>query len=181
MIKALSETKLKPETNTTPETKPKPQTPKSELKQEPEIRVNKRKLKKKLRKDFDELRHTFSKKEIDRYRKAFDNVKNYKNLSISEIKEASKNLTKSKNSLRFKTFCGNINSVDYEDLHNYDDNYDLADDDEYKKIGSIRTLFKELDSDYYKPIRTDGGFAGRINDYKEYTSKGDRYENLSPK
>ena len=49
------------------------------------------------------------------------------------------------------------------------------------KIGSIRTLFKEFDSDCYKPIRTDGGFAGRNNNYIEYTSKGDRYENLSPK
>ena len=44
----------------------------------------------------------------------------------------------------------------------------------------ISTLFKELDRDYYKPVRTDGGFAGR-NNYIEYTSKGDRYENLSPK
>ena len=87
MIKALSKTKPKLEP------KPKPQTPKPEPK--PEIRVNKRKLKK-LRKDFDELRHKFSKKEIDRYRKAFYNVKNYKNLSISEIKKAGKSLTKLK-------------------------------------------------------------------------------------
>ena len=49
LIKVLSETK--PETPKTP--KPKP-----------EIRVNKKKLKK-LRQDFDELRHKFSKKEID--------------------------------------------------------------------------------------------------------------------
>ena len=70
LIKALSE----PE----PETKPK-QTPKPEPEPKPEIRVNKRKLKK-LRKDFDELRHKFSKKEIKEYRKAFYNVKNYKNL-----------------------------------------------------------------------------------------------------
>ena len=75
---------------------------------------------------------------------------------------------------------GNVDSVDYDDLDNYDDNYDFADDDEYRKIGSIRTLFKEFDRDYYKPIRTDGGFAGRNNNYIEYTSKGDRYENLSP-
>ena len=34
-------------------------------------------------------------------------------------------------------------------------------DDEYRKIGSIRTLFKELYRDYYKSIRTDSGFAGR--------------------
>ena len=50
LIKALSE--------------PKPEPPK------PEIRVYKRKFKK-LRKGFDELRHRFSKKEINRYRKAF--------------------------------------------------------------------------------------------------------------
>ena len=38
---------------------------------------------------------------------------------------------------------------------------DFADDDKYRKIGSIRTLFREFDSDYYKPIRTDDGFAGK--------------------
>ena len=67
----------------------------------------------------------------------------------------------------------------YDNLDNYHDNYDFA-DDEYKKIGSIRKLFKEFDRDYYKPIRTDDGFAGRRNNYIEYKSKGDRYENLSP-
>ena len=30
-------------------------------------------------------------------------------------------------------------------------------------------------------MRTDGGFAGRNNNYIEYTSKGDSYENVSPK
>ena len=156
----------------------KPETPKPE-KTKLEIRVNKRKFKK-LRKYFDELRHKFSKKEIDRYRKAFYVAKNKKYLSESEIKKTNKNLTKLKKSLRFKKFRGNIDSVNYEDLDNYDYNYDFADDDEYRKIGSIRTLFKEFDRDYYKPIRTDGGFAGRNNNYIEYTSKGDRYENLSP-
>ena len=54
LIKALSEPK--------PET-PNPETPKPKPKPEPklEIKVDKRKLKK-LRKDFDELRHKFSKK-----------------------------------------------------------------------------------------------------------------------
>ena len=57
LIKALSKPEPEPKT-----LKPEPETePKSEPK--PEIRVNKRKLKK-LRKDFDELRHKFSKKEI---------------------------------------------------------------------------------------------------------------------
>ena len=91
LIKALSEPK--------PEI-PKPEIPKPEIprlktpklissklkiskskipkpKPRPEIRVNKKKLKK-LRKDFDELRHKFSKKEIDRYRKVFYDAKNKK-------------------------------------------------------------------------------------------------------
>ena len=129
---------------------------------------------KKLRKDFDELRHKFDKKEIDRYRKAFYNVKNYENLSISKIKKASKSLTKLKISLRFKNFRCNIDSLNYEDLDNYDYNYNFADDDEYRKIESIRTLFKELDRDYYKPIITDSGFAGRNDNYVEYTSNANR-------
>ena len=218
LIKALSEPKSespKPEISkpeiTKPETLkteiPKLKTPKlissklkiSKLKipkpkPRPEIRVNKKKLKK-LRKDFDELRHKFDKKEIDRYRKAFFEVKNYENLSPSKIKKVSKSLTKLKKSLRFKNFLGNIDSVNYrlkkflgnidsvnyEDLDTYDYNYDFADDDEYIKIGSIRTLFKELDRDNYKPIRTDDGFPGRNDSYIECTSKADRYESLSPR
>ena len=66
LIKVLSETKpetAKPKTPK-PETPkletPKPETPKTP-KPKPEIRVNKMKLKK-LRQDFDELRHKFYKK-----------------------------------------------------------------------------------------------------------------------
>ena len=200
LIKALSESdpkpnpkselKTKPKSETPkPETKPK-QTPKTKPKQtaktkpksEPkmEIKVNRKKLEK-LRKDFDELRHKFSNKdEIKEYRKAFYNAKKYK-LSESEVEEVRKNLNKLKKSLKSKKFQGNIDSVDFKDLGNSDCDYDFADDDEYRKIGSIRTLFKEFDRDYYKPIRTDDGFAGRRNNYIEYKSKGDRYENLSPK
>ena len=81
----------------------------------------------------------------------------------------------------FKNFHGDIDSVDYDDLDSYDYNSDFSDEDEYRKIGSIRTLFREFDRDYYKPIRTDSGFVVRNDNYMEYTSKGDRYENLSPK
>ena len=108
LIKALSEPKeiAKPEI---PEI-PKPKIPKSKIpklkksklkisksetprpKPRPKIRFNKKKLKK-LRKDFDELRHKFDKKEIDMYRKAFYDVKNYDKLSISKIKNTNKNLT----------------------------------------------------------------------------------------
>ena len=145
----------------------------SEPKPKPKIIINKKKLEE-IRKDFNELRHKFSKKEADEYRKAFYVIKNYKHLSISEIEEARKNLYELRESLRFKKFHVDIDSVDYDDLDNYDDNYDFADDDEYRKIGSIRTLFKEFDRDYYKPIRTEDHFAGRRKNYIEYKSKGDR-------
>ena len=58
----------------------------------PKIKIDKKKLEE-IRKDFNELRHRFSKKEIDMYRKAFYDLKNYGYLSASEIKEAGKNLT----------------------------------------------------------------------------------------
>ena len=94
----------------------------------PKIRINEKKLEE-IRKDFNELRHMFPKKEVDKYRKAFYGIKNYRHLSTSE--------------LRFKKFHGSIDTVDYDDLDNYYDNYD----------------------DDYKPIRTDSGFAGRNNNY----------------
>ena len=53
----------------------------SELK--PKIRINNKKLKELDELDFDELRHKFFKTEIKEYRKAFYDIKNYKNLSES--------------------------------------------------------------------------------------------------
>ena len=107
----------------------------------PKMGINKKKLEE-IRKDFNELRHNFSKKEIDEYRKSFYDIKNYRYLSASEMEEAKENLNELEKSLKFKKFHGNVDSVDYDDLDNYDDNYDFADDDEYRKIGSIRRLFK---------------------------------------
>ena len=75
LIKALTEKAPKtPKLET-----PKPQKTKVE-KTKLEIRVNKRQFKK-LSEDLDELRHKFSKKEMDRYRKAFYVAKNKKYLS----------------------------------------------------------------------------------------------------
>ena len=65
LIKAVSEpepgTKPKPDTKPNPEPEPEPKI---------EIKFNRRRLKK-LRKDFDELIHKFSKTEIGEYRKSF--------------------------------------------------------------------------------------------------------------
>ena len=58
-------------------------------KPKPKIRINKKKFEE-IRKDFNELRHKFSKKEIDKYRKTFYDIKNYKHLSESEIEELEK-------------------------------------------------------------------------------------------
>ena len=80
----------KPQTSKTPKPET-PKTPKPKL----EIRVNKKKLKE-LRQNFDELRHKFSKKEMDRYRKAFYVAKNKKYLSKSEIKKTNKSFNKLK-------------------------------------------------------------------------------------
>ena len=173
MTKAFSKSESKSKPKTKPETKPKPK-----LEPELEIKVNKKKLK--VLKDFDELRHKFSNKdEIREYRQHFYDAKRCK-LSESKMKKLNKSLNKLKKSLKFKKFHSNIDRVDYEDFDNYDDNY-FADDDKYRKVGSIRKLFQQFDRDYYKPIKTDAGFAGRKNNYIEYKSKGDRYENLSSK
>ena len=76
------------------------------------IRINKKKLEE-IKNDFNELRHKFSKKEIDKYRRSFYDIKNYKHLSESEIEEVRENLNKLKKVLRFKTFHGDIDSVDF--------------------------------------------------------------------
>ena len=93
LIKALSEpepdTKPKADTKANPEPEPEPKI---------EIKFSRRKLKK-LRKDFDELRHKFSKTEIDEYRKVFYIAKNYKNLPESEIKKINKSFNKLKKAL----------------------------------------------------------------------------------
>ena len=142
----------------------------------PKIRINKKKLQE-IRNDFNELRHKFSKKEVDKYRKDFYDIKNYRLLSTSEIEEARKNLIEFRKSLRFKEFHGDVDSVDHDNLDDYDDD-GFADDDEYRRIGSIRRLFK---NDYYKPIKTNDGFARRRNNCIGHTSREDRYKNLSPK
>ena len=80
----------------------------------PKISITKKKLKE-IEKDFSELRHKFSKEEIDRFRKSVYNIKNHKNVYASEIREAEKNLVESEESLQFKKF--------YDDDGYYNDEY----------------------------------------------------------
>ena len=122
----------------------------------PKISISKKKLKE-IEKDFRELRHTFSKEEIDKFRKSFYSIKNHRNLYTSEIKEAEKNLSELEESiLSIKSFDDDCN-------------------DENKNIDDIRRLFN-----VFKQKKTDDGFDGRRQDYIEYTSEGDDYNNLPP-
>ena len=72
-------------------------------KPKPKIKIDKKKLEE-IRKDFNKLRHMFSKKEIDKYRKAFYDIKNYRYLSASEINKVGKGLNKLKKICGLKSF-----------------------------------------------------------------------------
>ena len=53
----------------------------------PKGKINKKKLEE-IIKNFNELKHKFSQKEIDKWRKTFHNIRNYRYLSAAEIEEA---------------------------------------------------------------------------------------------
>ena len=146
----------------------------------PRLGIKKNKLKE-IKDDFRNLRHEFSKKYANKYRKLFYNIKNYRYLSELEIEETRKKFNKLDKSLNFKKPRNNINSMHYEDLDkdkNSDD--EDTDDDKYRKIGSVRRLFKKFNRDYYKPTENDGGFAGEVNNYIKYRNEGHKDEILSP-
>ena len=122
----------------------------------PKISISKKKLKE-LEKDFRELRHKFSKEEIDKFRKSFYNIKNHRNIYTSEIKGAEKNRSELGESIM--------------SIKSFDDGYN----DENRDIDGTRRLF-----DVLKSKETDNGFDGRRNNYIEYKSEGDDYKDLSP-
>ena len=111
----------------------------------PRLGIKKNKLKE-IKEDFYNLRHKFSKKDADKYRKLFYDIKNYRHLSELEIEEIRKKFNKLEKSLNFKKPRNNINTIHYEEL-----NVEDADDDKYRKIGSVKRLFEEFNRDYYKP------------------------------
>ena len=90
--------------------------------------------------------------------------KNYRHLSELEIEEIRKKFNKLVKSLNFKKSCNNINTIHYEDLNSDKElNLEDADDDDYRKIGSVRRLLVESNRDYYKPKVIDRGFDKRFD------------------
>ena len=65
----------------------------------PRLGIKKNKLKE-IKEDFYNLRHAFSKKDADKYRKLFYDIKNYRHLSKLEIDEIRKKLNKLEKKLK---------------------------------------------------------------------------------
>ena len=80
--------------------------------------IKKNKLKD-IKEDFYNLRHNFSKKNADKYKKPFYDIKNYIHFSKLEIEEIQKKFNKLEKSLNFKNPRNNINTIHYEDLDGF--------------------------------------------------------------
>ena len=129
----------------------------------PKLGIKKNKLKE-IKEDFHNLRHEFSREDADTYKKRFYDIKNYRHLSELEIEVITKDFNELEKILNFKKPCNNINTVHYEDLNkDKKPNVEDADDDKYRKIGSIVRLFEEFNREYYKPKVIDRGFSGEVN------------------
>ena len=72
--------------------------------------IKKNKLKD-IKEDFYNLRHNFSKKNADKYKKPFYDIKSYIHFSKLEIEEIQKKLNKLEKSLNFKNPRNNINTI----------------------------------------------------------------------
>ena len=89
----------------------------------------------KIRQEFNESRHKFSKSKINEIRRNLYEIENKKNLFASKIKEIERNLLELEENL-FKP----------KKYYDYDDT-------EYKGIGDVKDLFDlPIDEDCYKPI-----------------------------
>ena len=107
----------------------------------------------KIRKEFNESRHKFSKLKIKEIRENLYEIENEKNLSESKTKEIKRNLTELEENLSITK-----KYYDYDDI-------------EYRGVRNVRDLFDlSIDEDYYRPIIARGAFN---SSYIQYESKGD--------
>ena len=132
----------------------------------PRLGIKKNKLKE-GKEDFCNLRHTFSEKDADKYRKLFYDIKNYRHHSELETEEIRRKFNKLEESLNFKKPRNNIKVIHYEDL-NSDKELNVEDADmmiNIEKLEVLEDYLKKINRDYYKPKVIDKGFAGEVNNY----------------
>ena len=114
----------------------------------------------KIRTEFNESRHKFSKSKINEIRRNLYEIENEKNLFAPKIKEIKRNLLELEENI-FKP----------KKYYDYDDT-------EYEGIRNVKDLFDlSIDEDCYKPVITDGAFN---NNYIQYESKGNKSKILTP-
>ena len=136
---------------------------------------------KEVTEDFHNLRISFLKKMQISIENFYVTLKIIKKFLNKKIKWIRKKFNRFKKSLNFKKPRKNINIINYEDLNSDKQlNVEDADDDEYRKIESVRRLFEEPNRDYYKQRVIDRGFVGEVNNYIKYISEGDKDKKLSP-
>ena len=115
----------------------------------------------KIRKEFNESRHKFSKLKINEIKKNLYEIESEKNRFASKTKEIERNLTELEENISIKK------------------KYYVYDDVEYNGMRDVKDLFGlSIDEDYCKPVRIKGAFN---NNYIQYESKGDKRKNLSIK
>ena len=125
----------------------------------PKIKFPKPRIKK-IKREFNESRHNFSKLKINEIRSNLYEIENEKNLFAPKIKEIERHLLELE---------GNL----FKPKKYYDYN-----DTGYKGIKNVKDLFDlPTDEDYYKPIIINGAFN---NSYIQYESKGNKYKILTP-
>ena len=107
----------------------------------------------KIRKEFNESRHKFSKLKINEIRRYLYEIENKKNLFAPKIKEIEKDLDELERNL------SKTKKYDYDDA-------------EYRGIKDVKDLLDlSIDEDYYKPIITNSAFN---NNYIHNESKGNK-------
>ena len=125
----------------------------------PKINFSKPRIEK-IRKEFNESRHKFSKLKINEIRRNLYEMENEKNLFAPKIKEIERTLLELEGNL-FKP-------------KKY---YDYG-DTEYKGIKNEKDLLDlPIYEDHHKPIITNGAFN---NSYNQYESKGNKDKILTP-
>ena len=75
-------------------------------------------------------------------------------------------MKKLEKTLNFKKPHNNINTIFSENLNSDKElNVEDADEDKYRKIGSDRRCFEDLNRDHYRSRVIERGFAGEVNNY----------------